>query len=62
MKIQIEHYDVKVTGEIPDETNLEEVMELITGLISCLGFHRESIKDYFKHYEIKSWKSKRTWK
>ena len=52
MKVTIEHYNKKHTVEIGhDDVTLDEVKELIKGLLVSSGFHLDNIKEIFNEEE-----------
>ena len=46
MVIKIEHYGKTFTAEIPDDSDLYDVMDSFNGLLVCCTYQPESINDY----------------
>ena len=43
MKITIEHYDKTISYAQADDTNLNDTLEALKGLLMCMGFHPQSV-------------------
>ena len=49
MKITVEHYDEKVSIETKhDDVNFEEFMELVEKIAHAIGYHPNTINEWFK--------------
>lgn len=47
MKITIEHEGRKVFVEDENVVNMEEARELVSGVFVALGYHQDTVNDYF---------------
>ena len=48
MKITFEHYKQKYTVETESDSNLQEVMRLIRGMLIIAGFHPDNVNEYIE--------------
>lgn len=50
MKITVEHYNEKVSIEVTnDDVNFDEFMELVRKVAHGVGYHSETIKEWFNN-------------
>lgn len=50
MKISVEEENRKITFELPDDLNFDELMEEIQGLVAAMGYNFSTIEDYWNDF------------
>lgn len=50
MEISMKSYGKEFKGILPEDSNIDEVMEAIAGLLMSLTFHKETIIRGMKNY------------
>ena len=57
MEIKIEDYEKKIKLTLCEDLDLFDLMDEIKGLLALLGYHPDSIAEYFNDFEV----SKQGW-
>lgn len=62
MVIMFENHGIKVTAELPWDSDFEQLFSVIRGQLVCLGWSESMIEDYFieKGREIDEYKNPKT--